>query len=137
MQGREERSSGDLTVPSLGFPALRGKASTRDQPVSNRASPPTSHPGLTPTSALPGKRVIDWLSVIPSFCCFPISQDSEVMWEEIEPTWRLLSLSQLVLPCEFLVPGLVLFPRIASTHTTARVGEWGPCSSASNPLQWE
>lgn len=56
MQGREERSPGGPTIPFLGLPASRGKATTRDQSAtSHRALQPPLTLGLTSTFTLPGK----------------------------------------------------------------------------------
>lgn len=52
----------------------------------------------------------DWFPLIPSFCCFPGSQDSDLMWGR--DGTHLEAIKQLLLPCEFLLSCLDRSPEL-------------------------
>lgn len=74
---REGKFPWALQFPRVELSVPRGKASNRDQPFLKQGSSPTSHLGLTSTSALPGNCGRHWLPL--AVFSFPTSQDSEVM----------------------------------------------------------
>lgn len=108
---REGRFPWALPFPHVELSVPRGKANNRDQPFLKQGSSPTSHLGLTFTSALPGKCGRHQLPL--AVFCFPTSQDSEVMG------WKRLDLLQLVLPFGSYLTGLQppeVLPTTASTE---------------------
>lgn len=73
---REGKFPWALQFPRVELSVPRGKASNRDQPFLKQGSSPTSHLGLTSTSALPGNCGRHRLPL--AVFSFPTSQDSEV-----------------------------------------------------------
>lgn len=108
---REGKFPWALQFPRVELSVPRGKASNRDQPFLKQGSSPTSHLGLTSTSALPGNCGRHRLPL--AVFSFPTSQDSEVTgWERLD-LWQLLLPFGSYLTC--LWPPEVL-PTTASTE---------------------